>query len=115
MTNETKKRLLDVVAACGAIGEFTAGQSFSDYESNLMLRSAVERQFEIIGEALGQAAEADASLEDAIPELPKIVSLRNRVIHGYDSVDDEIIWDIVRSKLPDLKLKVDKLLAAENG
>lgn len=60
-----------------------------------MLRSAVERQLEIVGEALGQAAHDDDSVADKIPALPRIVALRNRVIHGYDSVDNEIVWDIV--------------------
>jgi len=55
MTNEAKKRLLDVVNACEAIAEFVAGKNFPAYESDRLLRSAVERQFEIIGEALKQS------------------------------------------------------------
>ena len=110
MRNEARKRLLDVAEACAAISEFTAGKGFAAYEGDRMLRSAVERQFEIIGEALGKAADTDASLAQLIPELPRIVALRNRLIHGYDSVDNEIVWDIVRSKLPALETQVRELL-----
>ena len=77
------------------------------------MRSAVERQLEILGEALGQAARADASLSDRIPELPRIVGLRNRIIHGYDSVDDEIVWDVVQTKITPLLMQIGALIDAE--
>jgi uncharacterized protein with HEPN domain len=86
MTNEAKKRLLDVVNACEAIAEFVAGIDFSTYEDNRLLRSAVERQFEIIGEALNKAGAAETSLAAQIPEFHRIIGLRNRLIHGYDNV-----------------------------
>ena len=110
MTSEARKRLLDAAEACAAIAEFTQGKDFAAYERDRILRSAVERQFEIVGEALGRAAEVDESLENLLPELPRIVALRNRIIHGYDSVDDEIVWDIVQSKLPALEIQLRKLL-----
>jgi uncharacterized protein with HEPN domain len=110
MTNEAKKRLLDVVNACEAIADFVAGMDFATYESNRLLRSAVERQFEIIGEALNKAGAAEPSLAAQIPELDRIIGLRNRLIHGYDNVDDEILWDIVQSKLAPLKARIDSLL-----
>jgi uncharacterized protein with HEPN domain len=80
-----------------------------------MLRSAVERQLEIVGEALGHAADEEEALEDDIPAIPRIVSLRNRVIHGYDTVDDEIIWDIVQNNVPTLSGQLRELLDAEDG
>jgi uncharacterized protein with HEPN domain len=70
----------------------------------------VERQPEIVGEALGKAAEQDDLVEDRIPSLPRIVALRNRVIHGYDTVDDEVIWTIVQNHVPELKSRLDDLL-----
>jgi uncharacterized protein with HEPN domain len=115
MTIEARKRLLDAAEACAAIAEFTQGRDFAAYESDRLLRSAVERQFEIIGEALGRAAGADASLESLLPELPRVVALRNRIIHGYDSVDDEIIWDIVRNKLPALAVQLRRLLSDDGA
>ncbi len=69
MTNATKKRLLDVVDACEAIAEFVAGKTFGDYETDRLLRSAVERQIEIIGEALNKAATLEPALAASIPDL----------------------------------------------
>lgn len=102
MSREARKRLLDAAAACAAIAEFTRGKTFDQYEADHLLRSAVERQFEIVGEALGKAAIAKESLAQEIPDLRKIVALRNRIIHGYDSVDDQIMWEIVETKVPAL-------------
>jgi len=113
MTNEAKKRLLDVVNGCEAIAEFVAGKDFQAYEKDRLLRSAVERQFEIIGEALNKASAAESSLAAHIPEFHRIIGLRNRLIHGYDNVDDEILWDVVQSKLGPLKAQVDAVLCAE--
>lgn len=112
MTNEAKKRLLDVVNACEAIAEFVAGKDFAAYENDRLLRSAVERQFEIIGEALNKAGAAETSLTAQIPEFHRIIGLRHRLIHGYDNVDDEILWDVVQSKLGPLKGQVDAVLRA---
>jgi uncharacterized protein with HEPN domain len=103
MTNEAKKRLLDVVNACEAIAEFVAGKDFAAYEKDRLLRSAVERQFEIIGEALNKAGAVEKTLAAQIPEFHRIIGLRNRLIHGYDNVDGEILWDVVQSKLGPLK------------
>lgn len=110
MTNGARKRLLDVVSACEAIAEFVAGKDFSAYESDRLLRSAVERQFEIIGEALNKAGSAETSLATQIPDFHRIIGLRNRLIHGYDNVDDEILWDVVQSKLGPLRAQIESVL-----
>ncbi len=102
MRPEVTKLLYDARSACLAIEAFTAGADFGRYASDALLRSAVERQFEIIGEALGRALRLDPALEHRIPEIHRIVGLRNRLIHGYDSVDDQLVWDLVRTKLPAL-------------
>lgn len=110
MNNAVRKRLLDARRACETVREFVEERSFQEYEENLMLRSAVERQLEIIGEALGKAAEQDEAIESQIPSLPRIVAFRNRVIHGYDTVDDEIIWTIAQNNVPELRTRLDDLL-----
>jgi uncharacterized protein with HEPN domain len=112
MPPEVGKRILDAYRACRAIDSFTSGLAFEDFERSMLIRSAVERQFEIVGEALGRAREADPSLVDALPVLPKIVGLRNRLIHGYDSVDDQIVWDLVRTKIKPLAGDLAQLLVA---
>jgi len=110
MKNAVRKRLHDALRACETVLGFLEERDFQEYEKNIMLRSAVERQLEIVGEALGKAAEEDDSVEDKIPSLPRIVALRNRVIHGYDTVDDEVIWTIVKNHVPELKNQLDNLL-----
>jgi uncharacterized protein with HEPN domain len=110
MKAETAKRLLDAAQASRRIRQFTADVEVEQFFANQLLQSAVERQFEIIGEALGKAAAEDADLNKRIPDLPKIVGLRNRLIHGYDSVDDEIIWDIVQTKIPPLLNQLEQEL-----
>jgi len=73
-----------------------------------MLRRAIEREFEIIGEAMKRIEKLDSGI--SISGKRQIVSLRNRVIHGYDKIDDELIWGIIVRHLPSLKIEVDKLL-----
>lgn len=85
-------------------------RTFSEYEHNLMLRSAVERQFEIIGEALNRAEVEQPDLTVAIPDLRRIVGLRNRIIHGYDSVDDQLLWQVVTTHVPTLARQLEQLL-----
>jgi uncharacterized protein with HEPN domain len=104
MKIEAKKRLLDAINACQAIAQFTAGLDFNAYDRDLLLRSAVERQFEIVGEALRQAEEIDPTLIEQIPDIRRIIGLRNRIIHGYDTVDSQIVWDIVQTELPVLSM-----------
>ena len=110
MNIEAKKRLRDIADACAAVGRFAAGKNFSAFQSDEMFRAAVERKLGIIGEAFNQLETADASVTGRFPELRKIVGLRNRVIHGYDNVDEEIIWDVVQNKLPALQKQVDAML-----
>jgi uncharacterized protein with HEPN domain len=112
MTDETTKRLRDVLGACRAIRSFTAGMDLAAYERNLLVRSGVERQLEIIGEAFNRASSTDEALVERVPVLRRVVGLRNRIIHGYDSVDDRIVWDVVQTKLPDLEREVMALLVA---
>ena len=113
MTDETRKRLHDALAACRAIGSFTEGLDFAAYEASLLVRAGVERQPEILGEALNVAADHDVTLDKQVPELCRIVGLRNRIIHGYDTVDDEIIWDIVQNKLAVLEVQLASLLGVD--
>lgn len=78
-----------------------------------MLRSAVERQFEIIGETLVQLSRLDEALAARISEYRRIIAFRNILIHGYAQVDDRIVWDILETKLPILRREVRMLLEQE--
>lgn len=75
-----------------------------------MLKSAVERQFEIVGEALNALSKIAPEMAEALPELPRIVAFRNVLIHGYATVDDRLVWGVVEGKLPLLRDAVARLL-----
>lgn len=110
MQLEAKKYLYDIQQAAERIVEFTAGKGFEDYRSNPMLRAAVERQFEIIGEALVRLVRLAESLACRITEHRRIVDFRNILIHGYADVDDRVVWDVVQTKVPVLRREVEALL-----
>ena len=90
MRRDPRKFLWEALRAAELVHDFAQGQSFEDYQSNAMLRSAVERQFEIIGEALNQLSKVDPEAASHIPELPRIVAFRNILIHGYATVDGRL-------------------------
>jgi uncharacterized protein with HEPN domain len=110
MQLEAKKYLYDIQQAVARIVEFTAGKRLEDYRSSAMLRSAVERQFEIVGEALSQLARRDERAFSRISESRRIVAFRNLLIHGYADVDDRIVWDVIETKLPTLRRQIETLL-----
>lgn len=110
MEPEVAQRILDAVEAIRLVGKFTAKLSFEQFSRDDLVRSAVERQFEIVGEALGRADNLEPGIETKIPDLRKIVGLRNRLIHGYANVDDEIIWDAVKTKVLPLRETLEAVL-----
>lgn len=116
MNVETKRRLLDALEACRAIQQFIAGVEYSSFLLDEMLQAAIERKFEILGEALNRAEESDSELIERVPEIRRVVGMRNRIIHGYDAVDEEIVWDAVQFKVPSLTERIANLLrdAGEN-
>lgn len=115
MLLEVKKLLEDMRRAAELINKFVAGKTLADYETDSMLRAAVERQFEIIGEALNRLIKTDPSIAARITGTPRIIAFRNILIHGYDLVDCEIVWDVIETHLPVLSKEVEALLAEEDG
>ena len=110
MQHETKKYLEDIAQAAELIARFTAGKTLADYMEDPMLRAAVERKFEIIGEALVQLSKRDVAVAARISEHKRIIAFRNVLIHGYNNVDNLLVWGIVDSKLASLRRDVDALL-----
>jgi uncharacterized protein with HEPN domain len=110
MNDETKRRLLDAAEACRAIQKFSAGTDYESFVGDELLRAALERKFEILGEALNRADQSDPELADRLPELRRIIGMRNRIIHGYDAVDEEILWDAVEFKAPALSEQISAIL-----
>lgn len=107
MPNRLPKHLHDALVAAGLACEFLAGVDDAAYLANVLLRSAVERQLEILGEACRRALEEAPGLRERMPEATLAVALRNRIIHGYDRVEHAIVLDTVRRDLPPLRLKLD--------
>ena len=110
MRPESRKYLWDALQAADRIARFVAGKTFDTYHADELLRSAVERQFEIIGESLAQLHKVDPETAATVPELPRIVAFRNILIHGYATVDDQIVWGVVEVSLPPLGAELRRLL-----
>ena len=110
MQHEARKYLYDIQRAAGLLTEFTSGKTFVDYAGDAMLRSAVERQFEIIGEAMAQLARADEEMAGRITGYQRVIAFRNVLIHGYADVDERLVWNVVESNLPSLIREVEALL-----
>ncbi len=109
MDNSILKFLFDIQESINSIENYLGEKrDFNVYMANKMLRRAVEREFEIIGEAMSRIEKLDPSL--GISGKKQIISMRNRVIHGYDKIDDEIIWGTIVRHLPILKLEIGNLL-----
>jgi len=107
MPHSTRKLLLDVSLACQEIMEFTEEKSYKEFQEDRLLQLAIEREFEIIGEALFRLEKVDPeTLADRIPEYRKIIDFRNILAHGYDIIDVAAIWDFVQNRVPELLEKV---------
>jgi uncharacterized protein with HEPN domain len=113
MRIESKKYLYDIARAAKLALGFIAGKTFADYSADPMLRSAVERQLEIVGEALAQLARTDPPTASQISEYQRIIAFRNILIHGYAEIDHRIIWNVLELKLPVALRQASELLGAE--
>jgi uncharacterized protein with HEPN domain len=110
MKADTLAHLHDILQAADAIKSFATGKTFDDYISDDILRSAIERKCEIIGEALNRIRRDDADILENIRNHREIVSFRNILAHGYDSIDDQIVWDVIGEDLDELLHDVRVLL-----
>ena len=110
MRLEARKFLHDIRQAAADLGRFSAGKTWPDYAADPLFRAAVERKFEVIGEALRRLSREDPETAAKITDAEQIIAFRNILIHGYAQVDDGIVWDILQTKLPTLILEVGTLL-----
>lgn len=110
MNDHTRKLLFDILESGHGIRDWCQNRTFTEYEADRQLRRAVEREFEIIGEALNRLSHDDPTTAAHIGQLSRIVGFRNRIIHGYDTVDDATVWGIVDRHLPELAAQVEALL-----
>jgi uncharacterized protein with HEPN domain len=109
MDEKVLKHLFDIKIAIEEIDSFlkTETLNFNNYRENLLLKRAIERNLEIIGEAMNRILKEDPNFQ--IENSKRIIGLRNQIIHGYDSVSDENIWGIITIHLPKLKTEIDIL------
>jgi uncharacterized protein with HEPN domain len=112
LKRDPKSLLWDAREAADLIAAITSGKTFTDFDRDIVLRSAVERQFEIVGEALAQLARVDAGIAQRVPDLREIIAFRNMLIHGYAVIDRARVWRVVEENLPRLRAALAELLAA---
>ena len=110
MRLESQKYLFDILEALNFITEFCAGETHERYAESVLLRSAVERQFVIAGEALSQLGKIDPATVERIPGARQIVSFRNHLVHGYQTIDDLVVWGVVMNDIAPLCAVVESLL-----
>ncbi len=110
MDDTIKTWLYDILSSINEIESYFVDtpKLFEIYQNDLKTKRAVERNIEIIGEAMSRILKEDNHIE--ISNSRKIVDVRNRIIHGYDSVSDDVIWGIVIKNLPVLQKEVEALL-----
>lgn len=112
MDERILKWLFDIKIAVEEINGYFDNKpsDFAEYQKNLMLKRAVERNLEIIGEAISRIIKKDESFIKNISDAKAIIGLRNQVIHAYDRVSDQIIWSVLLNHLPNLKTEIDNLI-----
>lgn len=113
MQRDARAYLWDAVQAAEAVQAFLRGQTYDSFIEDHMVRSAVERQLQIVGEALAQLAKIDAESAAKLPDLPRIIAFRNILVHGYAGIDYETVWRLIEEKLPELLANLTALLDAE--
>lgn len=111
MAPDAAALIWDALAAAERVSRYTAGKNLCDYEADDMLRSAVERQLEIVGEALNKFHKIEPNIAVTIPELRQAISLRNILIHGYGAVNNRLVWDVVSVHLHVLSSRLSSIVS----
>jgi uncharacterized protein with HEPN domain len=109
MQHNPRKLYADILQSIEEIETFCHGKTFHDFREDRGLQLIVERELEIIGEALTRLRRDYPDLCDQICDIHKIIGLRNVLAHGYDVLEHEILWDIVENKIPILKRDIQML------
>jgi uncharacterized protein with HEPN domain len=110
MPRDPRAWLLDVLAAFDLLADFARGKSFEDYAADALLRSGVERQLEIIGEALRVVVHHRPDLATQITDVPAIIAFRNQSTHAYSAIDHRTVWGVLERRVPLLRGEVEPLL-----
>jgi uncharacterized protein with HEPN domain len=108
--HKPEKLLYDILTSSKLILKFTEGIDKSAFKDSEMISSACERKFEIIGEAFNRLKQKFPSVAGTFPELNRIIGFRNIIIHGYDIIDSEIIWQTIQTDVPNLIARIEEKL-----
>jgi uncharacterized protein with HEPN domain len=112
MPHDPRKLLEDIRLAAVRVRQFTAAESADTYMESVLLRSAVERQFEIVAEALNRLLKLSPEFAARITDYRRIIDFRNYINHVYDRIDNKLVWGVVQNGLPVLHREVEELLAS---
>jgi uncharacterized protein with HEPN domain len=110
MSHDPEKYLYDMLSSCRFLLEFTQGRTVKDYKKERAFRSAIERELQIIGEALLQLDHAFPQVAEKIAEHRNIIGFRHVLVHGYDNLDPATVWNVIEVKLPALEKQLSALL-----
>ena len=114
MPHDPRKSLEDIRHAASLIGKFVIGRTLADYVADELFHAAIERELTIIGEAMTRLQKDAPAMAEQIPDRRQIIAFRNVLVHGYDIIDDNVVWDVVQNHLPLLVQRVEQLLAASS-
>ena len=102
MQRDARAYLWDAVQAANSVRAFIRGRNYEAFAEDDLVRSAVERQLQIVGEAMAQLAKLDPQSAAKVPDLRRIIAFRNILVHGYAGIDYETVWRLIQEKLPEL-------------
>lgn len=115
MPHDAEKYLYDIREAAKLVRDFTVGRTVDDYLQDVLLRSAVERQLGIVGEAMILLRRVAPDVADKISEHRSIIGFRHILVHGYDALNHELVWEVVTSNIPILIEETEALLGPAPG
>lgn len=110
MKHDPKKYLTDMLDTCRYLLEATQGKTILDYNADRTFRGSVEREFQNIGEALRQLDSRCPEIAARITDYQRIIRFRHALVHGYDSIKPQLVWDLIENKLPTLCKELENLL-----
>ena len=114
MPHDPEKYLYDMLSSCEFLKQFTAARTVDHYKNDRGFRSAVERELQIIGEAMLQLTRIAPDVAQKITDYRNIIGFRHVLVHGYDSLNPQTVWDVIKIKLPILQAELQTLLGT-NG
>jgi uncharacterized protein with HEPN domain len=105
-----KKYLYDIANGCEFVLEMTRGKTVEDYRNDRMFRSALERELQIIGEAMLQLDSVSPQTAEKISQHRNIIGFRHVLVHGYANLDPDTVWNVVETKISVLLGEAKELL-----